>query len=94
MVVADGRFLSAGHANDSDTIFCLDAETGKEVWKHNYPADIGAKYYEGGTTGTPTVEGNRVYWQSKWGDLFAFEAATGKIIWNTQVPEGNRHAGP
>ncbi len=85
MVVADGRFFSAGHANDSDTIFCLDADSGKEIWKHSYPADIGAKYYEGGTTGTPTVEGNRVYWQSKWGDLFAFEAATGKIIWNTQV---------
>jgi outer membrane protein assembly factor BamB len=85
MVVADGRFYSVGHANDSDTIYCLDAENGKELWKHNYAADIGAKYYEGGTTGTPTVEGNRVYWQSKWGDFFAFEAGTGRIIWNTQI---------
>jgi outer membrane protein assembly factor BamB len=26
-----------------------------------------------------------VYWLSKWGDLFAFEAATGRILWNKQV---------
>jgi outer membrane protein assembly factor BamB len=85
MVVADGRFFSVGYANDSDTIFCLDADTGKELWKFAYAADIGAKFYEGGTTGTPTIDGLRVYWQSKWGDLFAFEAATGKITWKTQV---------
>jgi outer membrane protein assembly factor BamB len=85
MVVGDGRLYSAGHANERDTVYCLDAGTGKEIWKHSYPADIGAKYYEGGTTGTPTIEGQRVYWQSKWGDLFAFHGATGKILWNTQV---------
>jgi outer membrane protein assembly factor BamB len=85
MVVADGRFFSVGYANDSDTIYSLDAESGKELWKYSYPADIGAKYYEGGTTGTPTIDGPRVYWQSKWGDLFAFEGASGKIIWKTQV---------
>src|SRR3954463_13062204 len=33
MVVDDGRFYSVGHANDSDTSYCLDAETGKEIWK-------------------------------------------------------------
>ena len=85
MVVGGGRLYSVGHANEADTIYCLNAETGKEIWKHSYPADIGAKYYEGGTTGTPTIEGDRVYWLSKWGDLFAFEAATGKILWNSQV---------
>src|SRR5262245_11378442 len=26
MVVAEGRLFSVGHANDSDTIYCLDAE--------------------------------------------------------------------
>ncbi len=85
MVVADGRFYSAGHDAEKDAVFCLDADRGKEVWKYSYPSEIGAKYYEGGTTGTPTVDGPRVYWQSKWGDLFAFEAATGKVLWNTQV---------
>ncbi|HTG43909.1 MAG TPA: PQQ-binding-like beta-propeller repeat protein [Verrucomicrobiae bacterium] len=85
MVVGDGRFYSAGHASNEDTVFCLDAQTGKEIWRHSYPSELGAKYYEGGTTGTPTLDGTHLYWLSRWGDLFAFEAATGQIIWNTQV---------
>ncbi len=85
MVVADNRLFSAGYDKDNDTLYCLDAQTGKELWKHSYLSDIGAKYYEGGTTGSPTLDGTHVYWQSKWGDLFAFDAATGKILWNTQV---------
>jgi outer membrane protein assembly factor BamB len=90
MVVGDGRLFSAGHAGGSDTLYCLDAHTGKEIWKHRYPSNIGAKYYEGGTTGTPTLHGAHVYWLSKWGDLFAFEAATGKILWNKQVQKETR----
>jgi outer membrane protein assembly factor BamB len=85
MVTKDGRLFTAGHADEKDTVYCLDAETGQQIWSHSYPADLGAKFYDGGTTGTPTAEGDRVYWLGKWGDLFAFEAATGRIIWNVQV---------
>src|SRR4051794_11736570 len=75
LVVASGKAYTAGYANDSDTVFCFDALTGKEIWKHSYPAELGDKFYEGGTTGTPTVEGDRLYWLSRWGDLFCFDAA-------------------
>lgn len=86
-VIADGRVLTTGHADDQDTVFCLDAKTGKEIWKHRYPADLGDKYYEGGTSATPTIEGDKVYHLSRWGDLFCFEAATGKIVWNKNVQQ-------
>lgn len=84
-VVSKGRVLSTGHADDEDTIFCLDAKTGKEIWKHAYPADLGDKYYEGGTSATPTFDGDKVYHLSRWGDLFCFEAATGKVVWEKNV---------
>ncbi|MES2596764.1 MAG: PQQ-binding-like beta-propeller repeat protein [Verrucomicrobiota bacterium] len=84
-VVAQGRILTTGHADDKDTVWCLDAVTGKEIWKHEYPADLGDKYYEGGTSNTPTIDGDRVYHLSRWGDLFCFEAATGKIVWQKNV---------
>src|SRR5690349_5339942 len=84
-VVAGGKAYTVGHANGADTVFCFDALTGKEVWKHSYPAELGDKFFEGGTTGTPTLDGNRLYWLSRWGDLFAFDAATGKIAWNRQL---------
>ena len=85
VVVSSGKAVTAGHANETDTVVCFDALTGKELWKHSYPAELGDKYYEGGTTGTATFEGERVFWLSRWGDLFCFDAGTGKIVWNRQL---------
>ena len=84
-VVGDGRVLTSGHADEKDTVWCLDAVTGKMIWKHEYPADLGDKYYEGGTSNTPTIDGDKVYHLSRWGDLFCFDAATGKIVWEKNV---------
>jgi outer membrane protein assembly factor BamB len=83
--VVDGRVFTTGHAEGQDTVFCLDADTGKVVWKHSYPAELGDKYFEGGTSGTPTVAGDRVFTLSRWGDAFCFDAATGKVIWSKNV---------
>lgn len=85
IVVGEGKAYTAGHANGADTVFCFDAVSGKEIWKQSYPAELGDKFYEGGTTGTPTLDGNRLYWLSRWGDLYCFDAPSGKIIWNRQL---------
>jgi len=85
IVVADGRVFTVGFADDADTVVCLDADSGKEIWKHTYPSELGDKFFEGGTTGTPTVDGDRVYFLSRWGDLFCFGSADGKVIWNTNI---------
>jgi len=85
MSVANSRLYTLGHEGEQDTVFCLDALTGKEVWKHSYPAELGDKYFEGGPTSTPTVSGGQVFTLSRWGDLFCFEAATGKIVWKKNI---------
>ena len=84
-VVAKSRVFTVGYADDADTVVCLDAESGKAVWKHTYPSELGDKFFEGGTTGTPTVDGDRVYTLSRWGDAFCLDAATGKVVWSTNV---------
>lgn len=83
--VADGRVYTTGHADGKDTVFCLDAVSGKQVWKHEYAADLGDKYYEGGTSATPTIEDGKAYHLSRWGDLFCFDAATGKVLWQKNI---------
>ena len=83
--VAQGRAFTLGHADGQDTVWCFDEATGKVLWKHSYPSELGDKYFEGGTTGTPTVAGDRVFTLSRWGDVFCFEAASGKIVWSKNV---------
>ncbi len=87
IVVARARAFTLGHVDDADSVVCLDADTGKEVWRHSYPADLGDKFFEGGTTGTPTVDGDRVFTLSRWGDCFCFEAASGRVVWSRNVPK-------
>src|SRR6185503_1936128 len=45
--VAKGRLVTLGNADDTDTVFCFDAEKGDVLWKHSYPADKGALYFDG-----------------------------------------------
>lgn len=85
MVVADGRVFTMGNAKDRDTVYAFDAVTGKKLWSHTYAADLGPLYYEGGPGATPTVEGDAVYTISKWGDVFCFAAADGKVRWQRQL---------
>ena len=97
LAVADGRVYTLGHAaepadqNDkdmlaNDTVWCLDATTGKEIWKYSYPAKRVANLHEGGPAATPTVNGDRVYTLSKDGQLFCFDAA-GKVVWRIELPK-------
>src|SRR6185295_10235794 len=80
--VANGRVFTSGNQKDTDAVFCFDAETGKEIWKHSYscPLVVGPKYYDGGTSSTPTVDGGNVFYLSRTGLLFCFEATAGKIL--------------
>jgi hypothetical protein len=88
--VAKGRVYTMGNSDNRDTVFCFDEATGKQLWSHSYPADLGDKYFDGGTTGTPTVGGDRVFTLSRWGDVFCLEAATGKVIWTRNVQKETR----
>ena len=94
VVVADGRAATAGHADGKDTVFCFDAATGKLLWKHSYAAELGDKFFEGGTTGTPTWDGARLYWLSRWGDLMCFEADSGKVVWQKNIQKETEAPGP
>lgn len=85
VTVSQGHVFTIGNADDTDTVYCFDAATGGTVWKHPYPCKLDPKFYEGGPSSTPTVDGDRVYTMSKKGDLFCLNAADGKIIWSKNI---------
>jgi len=80
--VAHGRLYTMGNAGGKDTVFCLNAAKGTEVWKHSYPCEAGE---QPGTRCTPTVDGDSVYTLSREGDLFCLAAESGKVKWQVNV---------
>ena len=83
--VSQGRVYTMGNANNTDTIYCLDAGTGKVLWQHSYPCPLDPKNFEGGPCATPTVAEGRVYTFSRKGELFCLDAAKGNVIWSKNL---------
>lgn len=87
VAIVDGRLYTMGFDAETsrDSVFCMDANTGDEVWKYSYPAEIWDKGHDGGTLSTPAVEGDRVYTKNREGKLFCFDAESGEVIWSKNV---------
>jgi outer membrane protein assembly factor BamB len=65
---------------------CLDAASGKEIWRKDYRKDFGGKLPEWGYCGMPLVDGKQVILMpgGKQGDLVAVDKKTGKLIWQSK----------
>jgi outer membrane protein assembly factor BamB len=87
MAVSDGRVYTMGNEKDTETIYCLDANTGQEIWKHSYSCPTDPNLYEGGPNATPTVDGKVIFTFSRHGHAFALAAETGKVIWSKNLRE-------
>jgi outer membrane protein assembly factor BamB len=85
MSVSNGKVYATGNIDNNDFLYCLDAATGKEIWKKSYPCPLYKKSHEGGPCATPTIDGNAVYTFSKDGDAIRFDATTGKIVWHRNL---------
>ncbi|MCA9118875.1 MAG: PQQ-binding-like beta-propeller repeat protein [Planctomycetaceae bacterium] len=85
VVVSKGRAFTVGNRDNTDTVFCLEADSGKVLWQHSYESPLNDKFFEGGPTATPTVDGERVFTLSQAGDLFCFAVTTGDILWSKNI---------
>lgn len=69
-----------------ERVFCLDAKTGAELWKHEYACHYTISY-PAGPRCTPTVDAGRVYTLGAMGDLLCLDATSGDVIWSKNLPE-------
>lgn len=83
----DGKLYTV---TSNGKFFCLDAKTGKEVWKKDYLADFGGKVPTWGYTDSPLVDGKNVLAVPLGAKaaVVAFDKKTGKEAWKTEVPGG------
>ena len=63
-------------------MYCLNAETGEEVWRYSYESRSMSAY---GTQPTPIVEGMYVYALSTEGIFLCLKAKNGKRRWKRDL---------
>jgi outer membrane protein assembly factor BamB len=71
-----------------DVVYCLAADTGREIWRHTYKCGLNFKSNTpGGPFATPAVDGDRVYTFSRKGDVFCLDTKTGRVLWHRDVKQ-------
>lgn len=89
VTLAEGRLFTLGHNGlkdgGIDSVIAIDPINGQEIWHHSYPEKLADHYYEGGTSGTPTLDGGRVYTLSKSGIALCLDSGTGKVVWSRNL---------
>jgi outer membrane protein assembly factor BamB len=85
VAVAEGRLFAIGYDDEHETVHCLDAATGKTLWTQKYPGAKVDNLHEGGPGATPTVVDGTVYTVGKEGQLHAYGAGDGKVVWSNDL---------
>jgi outer membrane protein assembly factor BamB len=71
--------------SDEETTLCLDADTGRTVWRSGVKAKFDQASAGPGPHATPTVSGDRVYVVGATGLFRCLHAATGAEIWQVDL---------
>jgi len=75
--------------NADEVILCLDAASGKELWRSAYPAPAvtGPASSHPGQRSTPAISDGKIVTFGVSGILTCLDAATGKVLWKKENPE-------
>lgn len=84
-VVTDGKIYVFARQGEEETLLCLDAVTGKEIWRSSQPISYqvnpAAIAHGKGPKSTPVVNKGSVFTLGISGVLSAHDARTGKLKW-------------
>lgn len=80
-----GRLYTMDSQGEEEHVVCLDAKSGREVWR----TPVGQLFREStgnGPRSTPTVDGDLLWALASYGDLVALRTATGEEVWSVSLP--------
>jgi outer membrane protein assembly factor BamB len=87
-VVAGGRLVLHHRLGDDEIVECLDAATGKEVWKYKTPTNYEDPLHKGnGPRSTPAIASGRVYTLGPAGLLLCLRMEDGQKVWQRALLE-------
>jgi outer membrane protein assembly factor BamB len=85
-VIAGGRLILFHRVNGNELIECLDAATGKEIWKHSDATPYDDPLGKGnGPRSTPAIAGGHVFTLGAAGRLLCLKLTDGKEVWRREL---------
>ena len=81
-IVKNKLYTMGRSGKKQDAVYCVNALTGKEIWRHSFDAPLEAKEHEGGPGATPTVNEGLVYTLSRDGRALCLDGENGDVVWN------------
>ena len=85
-VVQAGRLVLFHRLESRERVECLAAETGRPLWRYDYPTDYRDDFgFDGGPRATPSVWEGKVYTFGAQGVLHCLELDSGKKIWSLKT---------
>jgi len=84
--VAGGRLFLFDRYADRARLTCLNAATGRELWRSEYSTDYQDYYgFSNGPRSSPVVDGGRVYTFGAEGRLRCHRVAEGRLLWDVDT---------
>jgi len=83
--VADGRVFVTDRLvepKQTERVHAFDEKTGKPLWTHEYDCAYEKVGYTAGPRASVTFDDGRAYSLGAMGNLFCFDAASGKVLWS------------
>ncbi|MBI3851461.1 MAG: PQQ-like beta-propeller repeat protein [Verrucomicrobia bacterium] len=84
--ISAGKVILFHRLDDKESVDCLEAKSGKELWTFDYPTayrdDFG---FDDGPRAVPAIADGKVYTFGAEGALHCLDFATGKRIWNVDT---------
>jgi len=86
--ISRGRYVQFDRFDDQAVVYCLNAETGEELWSYPYTTYYEDMYgYNNGPRCSPVIDGDRVYAYGVDGVLLCLRLTDGELLWKVDTAE-------
>ncbi len=89
--MGEQQTMVKGQATFQEVVYCIDANTGSQVWHYAYPSE---RVDYPGPGSTPVLDGPDLFVVSRAGVVLCFEAESGRVRWRKNLVAENLARAP